>query len=235
MLLDMPLIILGLIIGSFITALSYRLPRKISNIKGRSFCDNCRKEIKWYDNIPLVSYLLLGGKCRNCKRKISPRYPLIELITAMGFVLIGVNIIYLALFCLFELIFIIDLEHQIIPDELVFLLLVLLSAAGYLLYANLFAGFVSATFLMFIHLITKGRGMGLGDVKLAVAGGMLVGLKLVPVWFFVSFAVGAMVGILLLAEKKAGLKSKIAFGPFLIIGIAASVVWGDKFMTLMFR
>lgn len=220
-------IILGLVFGSFISALSYRYPKRISIVKGRSFCPNCKKQINWYDNIPLLSFLFLGAKCRNCKKPISWRYPIIELSTAIGFFLIGFNLYYLIIFCILELIFIIDFEHQIIPDNLVFL--------GILIspFSNLFAGFFCALLLLLIHLVTKGRGMGLGDVKFAVLGGMLVGLNLSLIWLFVAFLTGAVVGIILILGKRAGLKDKIAFGPFLVAAIPITLIWGEKIFGIL--
>lgn len=228
------LFVLGLIFGSFISALSYRYPKGISNISGRSFCDNCKKQLGWRDNIPLLSYLILGGRCRNCKSKISLRYPLIELVTGLGFVLIGFQILPLILFCILEIIFIIDLENQIIPDLFIFFgLLISILNFQFIIFNSLLAGFLCALFLLLIHLVTKGRGMGLGDVKFAVLGGMIVGLSLFPIWLFMAFLTGAAVGSILILGKKAGLKSKIAFGPFLVISVPITLLWGQKIIDII--
>jgi leader peptidase (prepilin peptidase) / N-methyltransferase len=225
---------LGLVVGSFIAALTYRYVRSISNMHGRSFCDNCKKQINWYDNIPLLSFLFLGGKCRNCRKKISPRYPIIEFSCAIGFLLIGFQAVNLALFCILAIIFVIDFEHQIIPDSFIFPGIILsLLFIPHALFSGLLAGFICATFLLLVHIITKGCGMGLGDVKFAVLGGMIVGLPLSPVWLFIAFLTGAMVGIILILGKKAGLKSKIAFGPFLVIAIPVTLLWGQKIIEIM--
>lgn len=228
------LFVLGLVFGSFVSALSYRFPKKISIAHGRSFCPNCRKQIAWYDNIPLLSFLLIGGKCRNCKRPISWRYPLIELVTAVGFVYLH-GVFSIVIFLILELIFIIDLEHQIIPDIFVFpgILVAILSLGVYPHFSNVFSGFLAASLLMLIHLFTRGRGMGLGDVKFAVLGGLLVGSKLSLIWLFLAFLTGGIVGIILILGKKAGLKDQIAFGPFLIIAIPISLIWGEKILGLL--
>src|SRR5260221_14472708 len=113
--------ILGLVIGSFLSAFTYRFPRDISTAKGRSKCPRCGSLISWYDNIPLFSFILLSGKCRNCQKPISIRYPIIELTTAVVFVVVGFNILNLVLACILISIFVIDFEHQIIPDELIFI------------------------------------------------------------------------------------------------------------------
>jgi prepilin signal peptidase PulO-like enzyme (type II secretory pathway) len=227
--------VLGLVFGSFISALTWRYPRGISVSKGRSICPRCKKQIAWFDNIPLVSFILLGGKCRNCKKPISWRYPLTELATAIGFLLIGLNIYYLLIFCILESIFIIDLENKIIPDSFVFW--GVLIAVLYTLYSipstllpSLFAGFSAASLLLLIHLFTKGRGMGLGDVKFAVLGGLIIGEKLFLIWLFLAFLTGAFVGIILILGKKAGLKSQIAFGPFLVLAVPLAFIYGEKIL-----
>lgn len=216
--------ILGLVFGSFLNVLIWRLPKGMT-ILGRSVCPKCKKQIAWYDNIPLFSFFLLRGKCRNCHKAISRQYPLVEAITGIGFVLIGWNFPWLVLFCLLLAIFVIDLQHQIIPDELVFAGIIV--ALPFCRSSDLLAGFIAASFLLLIHLITRGRGMGLGDVKLAVFGGMVVGLELVFNWLVLSFLTGAVVGVILVLVKKAKLKSQIAFGPFLILALFLTVIiWG---------
>lgn len=250
------LLILGLVFGSFVTAISWRIPREISFVKGRSICPNCRNKISWYDNIPLLSYIILGGKCRNCKIRISFRYPLIEMATALGFVAIfyftntfgGLTlqsisdvftlVLYLVVFLILLTIFIIDLGHQIIPDSLTFagILVIgfyLLLTASNSIFNVAFSGFLAAAFLLFVHLVTKGKGMGLGDVKFAVLGGMIVSLKLMPIWLFLSFLTGATVGIILILIGKAKMKTKIAFGPFLTLGIALTLAFGNNIIRLI--
>jgi prepilin signal peptidase PulO-like enzyme (type II secretory pathway) len=241
----------GLVFGSFISAITWRIPRgiKIMDLQARSICPKCKHEINWYDNIPLLSFLILGGHCRNCKKKISIRYPLIELSTAIGFVATvyfatnvqGVSLhvvysilIYLVLFVILFSIFVIDFEHQIIPDELVYcgIVVVIISNLQSPI-SSLLAGLICATLLLLVHLFTRGKGMGLGDVKFAVLGGMIVGLKLSLIWLFLAFLTGATLGIILILGKKAGLKSKIAFGPFLIIAIPLALIFGDKILLLL--
>jgi len=200
-----------------VSALSYRIPRKLNFIKGRSFCDDCRQKLKWYDNIPLISFLLYHRKSRCCNQKISIRYPLIELITAIGIFFLYPNFILILLFLLTFTILIIDFEHQIIPDELSWLVLLLALFVMPYSYASLFVGFLSAFMLLLVHLATRGRGMGLGDVKLAIALGVWLTAKQSPVWLFSSFLIGGLIGAILLLLKRASLKTKIAFGPFLII------------------
>ncbi|HWA51754.1 MAG TPA: prepilin peptidase [Patescibacteria group bacterium] len=231
------LLVFGLIIGSFLGALTYRLPRRISIIKGRSFCPSCKAQINWYDNIPLISYVLLQGKCRDCSSHISRREPLIELATGIIFIFVGLNIFNLILASILIAIFVIDFENQIIPDELVFggilIAVCKLIFTSSFLYPNLLASFLSALILLMISLITHGKGMGLGDVKLALLIGLLVGLKFFLVWLFFSFLIGAVLGLFLIIIKKAKLRQRIAFGPFLIFGIAMVLFFGDYFIKLI--
>ena len=235
-------LIFGLIIGSFLEAYTSRAPigEKIS--KGRSKCPHCKKQILAKDKIPLISFLLLGGKCRNCTSPIPRRCPIIELTTATLFTImflfqpqIIANIPWLSnlpsllvtgyvllITALLVATFITDFEYQIILDEIVFLgliatLLLLIFYFPPFLYPHLVAGFVSALFLLSLHLITKGRGMGLGDVKLALFVGTVLGPFASFIWMFLSFIIGAIFGLVLLATKTKKFKDKIAFGPFLVI------------------
>jgi prepilin signal peptidase PulO-like enzyme (type II secretory pathway) len=233
------LLVFGLIIGSFLGALTYRYPRGLSVATGRSFCPKCKKQIGWMENVPVASYIILGGKCSGCKKRISLRYPLIEIATGLGFWIIGANVYALTIFCLLIAIFVIDLEHQIIPDIFIFLgigiafLNLLLGPNATSLPASLLAGFAAATFLLLIHLATKGRGMGLGDVKFAVLGGLIAGPKLSLIWLFASFLTGAICGIILIFAGRAKMKSKIAFGPFLVVGLLVALSFGDKILNFL--
>lgn len=258
------LIIYGLVAGSFLTAYTYRLPLGKSVKKGRSICPNCKEIIVWYDNIPLLSFLLLKGKCRKCGRKISIRYPVIELISAAGFVgtyyLLAAcgttfpassNLIcswqtilgpfslpfMLLIFLIVLTIFIIDLEKRIIPDELslfglvlVFLILLLIDPSR--LYVHLLAGFGVGVFLLLIYILTSGKGMGLGDVKLALFLGSLLGWPWTAVWLFGAFLTGAIVGSILILIKKISFGKQIAFGPFLILSLVITLIWGEVLLKM---
>lgn len=239
-------VLVGLSLGSFVSVLSYRIPKNIPFVKGRSFCPKCKNKISWYDNIPLFSYLLLRGKCRMCYQKISARYPIIEVVSAIGFVSIillsGNDIVrtihLLIVYVLLLTIFIIDIEHQIIPDSLTYILIILTIVNTFIfdqshLFTSLFSGFLASAFLMFINIFTKGKGMGLGDVKFAIFGGMFVGLDKMPIWLLLSFLTGAILGSILMLFGKAGLKTKIAFGPFLILGLLLTMTLGEKIMNFV--
>lgn len=230
-------VLVGLVIGSFLGALTYRLPKGEGFVKGRSYCDNCGKSLPWFHNIPVFSYLLLNGKSACCGQKISIRYLLIELTSAIGAVVLylffGFNTLlatYYILLLLTLAIFIIDLEHQIIPDELSWLVLFLALITNHQsLFVVLFTAFFCSLLLLTIHLVTHGRGMGLGDVKLAIALGAwltwLNGLR----WLMISFIIGGLVAGVLLLLREANLKTKIAFGPFLIIGFWVILIYAKIF------
>lgn len=235
----------GIVIGSFLSALSYRYPKDVSVIKGRSFCDSCGKAISWYDNIPLISYLVLAGKCRNCKKHISLRYPAIELVTGVGFSLIYLyqnllpyNFFFLIfIFCLLILIFIVDVEHQIIPDVFIFFgIFVTVSYFIFIhfdpLFVNLFTGFAAALFLLSLNIVTRGRGMGLGDVKFALLGGFLMG-KFTFIWLLLAFLTGGVAGFILILGRKVGLKDRIAFGPFLVFALILTEVFGSLVLEFL--
>lgn len=243
------LLVFGLIIGSFIGAFSYRYPRELSVLKGRSICPNCKEKISLFDNIPLLSYLFLRGKCRSCGNKIALRYPLIEFSTAVVFILVALSLqgpspqglptgalalpYLLVIAGIIISVFVIDFENQIIPDELVFFAFAL---TGFLLldnnqlYAHLLSGFLAALCLLALHLITLGRGMGLGDVKLALFGGVFFGVRLTITWLFLSFIIGALVGLILIAVGKAKFGKHIAFGPFMVISFFITLFWGKSLL-----
>ncbi len=235
----------GLLIGSFLAALSFRYPKNISIAKGRSVCDSCGAKISWYDNIPIISYFILGGRCRNCKKHISIRYPLIESATASGFVLIYLyqellpyNFLFLLfIFCILVLVFVVDIEHQIIPDAFIFwgifaevIYLIFINPDS--LYLSIFTGFTAALFLLLVSLVTRGRGMGLGDVKFAILGGILMG-KFTFIWLLLAFLTGGVAGSILILVRHAGLKDKIAFGPFLVFGIFLAEVFGGSILSFL--
>jgi len=232
---------LGLVIGSFLNVVVYRLPRGLGFVRGRSFCPKCKHKINWFDNVPVISFLILKGRCRFCGRKISWRYPLIELLAGALFYLSylsHLSFLSYLLICGLVVIFFVDLEHQIIPDEIVIPLSVLflgyrlLTNIQYLISNFLITGIVSFLFLYLIHLLTKGKGMGLGDVKLAFLMGLVLGFPKIVVAFYLAFLTGAFVGVILILLSRAKLKQKIAFGPFLVFGTIFSLLWGEKIVTL---
>jgi prepilin signal peptidase PulO-like enzyme (type II secretory pathway) len=240
--------------GSFLNCVIYRLEQKKS-LKGRSFCPNCKHKLLWQDLFPVLSFLFLKGRCRYCHKKISIQYPLVEFATGLVFLLIFnfkflifnqleiLNFINLAfLFYVTSsliVIFVYDLKYYIIPDK------VLLPAiAAAFLYSILKSDFsiinllsavaIAAGFFLFIFLISKGKWMGFGDVKLAILMGLLLGLPNVLAALFLAFFFGSIVGIILMILKRKGLKSEIPFGPFLITGTFAALFWGQAIVNWYF-
>jgi prepilin signal peptidase PulO-like enzyme (type II secretory pathway) len=256
--LALPAFLISLCVGSFLNVLIYRLPRELNFIKGRSFCPNCRKTIAWYDNIPLFSFIVLKGRCRGCHSPISLRYPIVELLTAVITLLIlnfkfqifnqflvfnFKNILevflYLILVWSLVVIFFIDLEHQIIPDEILFPVIVLFLVFSLVTdYRVLITNYLlpalgSFLFLFIIWAATRGRGMGFGDVKFAFLMGLCLGFPRVILAFYIAFLTGAMIGIILILVKKVKFGQQIAFGPFLAFGTFIALIWGENILKLV--
>jgi leader peptidase (prepilin peptidase)/N-methyltransferase len=236
----------GAIIGSFLNVCIYRIARSKSIVKPNSFCPNCEKPIKFYDNIPIVSYILLGGKCRQCGTKISKRYPFVELITAVIFLMIyrRWNLSYemfIQMFFVSLLIVIafIDYDFQIIPDilsigGLVLGLLIAFVRPGFrfmdALYGVLLGGGVLFVIAYGYQLIMKREGMGGGDIKLLAMIGAFTGLKGVLFSLIGGSIIGSLVGIPLMLIKKENTKYAIPFGPFLSLGALIFLFSGDRFI-----
>lgn len=227
--------LLGLAIGSFLNVVICRLETKEPIVKGRSHCPQCGAVLKWYDLIPVVSFLIQKGKCRYCGRGISWQYPAVEVFTGMVFVLIFHNFGFVDLLvscfsslvsCLLIIIFVYDLKHYIIPDKIVYPTIlvagiwhlvsgIFIQNTIYQLLTTILSAFGAAVFFLLIVLVTKGKGMGLGDVKLAFLMGLALGWPSILLALFLSFMSGAVAGIGLMVAGKKDLKSQIPFGPFL--------------------
>lgn len=223
--------IFGLIIGSFLNCLIYYLEGGRKVLTGRSFCPHCQHVLSWPDLIPVLSFLFLHGKCRYCSKRISWQYPLVELSTGILFVLIF-NLfggwLYLAyLFIVSSLlvvIFVYDLKKYLISDKIIVPLIVLTLIFN---WSNIVFGLVAGLFFWLIHYISKGRGMGFGDVKLALFLGLFLGWPGILIALVVAFFVGAFIGIMLIISGKKGLKSEIPFGPFLVLGAFTALFLED--------
>ena len=248
--------ILGLIIGSFLNVVIFRLENGGKIINDRSRCLHCRHILNWYDLIPILSFIFLKGKCRYCKRSISIQYPLVELLTGIVFILIfnfsaqGGPVLgwqfYLSIFyyfyisSVFIVIFVYDLKHYIIPDKIIYPAIII--ATGFNLFNNiqysifniqsifnfLFPAILASGFFYAIIIITKGKGMGGGDVKLAFLMGLLLGWPIILLSLFLSFIFGSIVGICLILIGRKKMSSKIPFGPFLIIGTFIGLFKGEE-------
>lgn len=239
-------VIMGLAVGSFLNVLIWRLnDDKVPKFwQGRSICPMCRHELSWKDNIPLLSFLFLKGRCRYCWGKISWQYPVVELVTAGTFVGIGelgnwgIGGIWLSgLAAVFIVIFFSDLIYGLIPDEAVAagIGLSFLSYLGHLsdLGVATATGIISSLAFFLVVVATRFRGMGLGDVKLAFLMGLLLGWPKTLVAFWSAFVLGGMVAVFLLLLKRTKLSATIALGPFLVIGTIISALWSKQILHLV--
>ncbi len=233
----------GAIIGSFLNVVAHRVPLGESLVSPGSHCPGCGAEVKPYDNIPVVSWLLLRGRCRSCGMRISPRYPLVELATAIAFAaVVGVrgfdNDLVLELPFVAALIALaaIDFDHKLLPNKIVYPLAAYGVIATLLvdqddLVENLIAGAGAFVFLL-LAVIAYPKGMGMGDVKLAGAMGLYLGLSVIPA-LLVAFLSGTLVGIVIIArEGAAGRKKAVPFGVFLALGGIVGVLAGPELVDL---
>ena len=243
--------VFGSIWGSFANVCIYRLPANKNVATGRSCCPNCNKLIKWYDNIPIISFLFLQGVCRNCSKKINTQYLLVELISGFSFAIcyyfFGISITTLLFFILticFVIIFFIDLKHFIIPNELTITLMVIgiLKSIDPDLNNEIFPNFINSVLggvigyvliwliILFYKKVRNKEGMGLGDAKLLSAIGFWFGWVSLPfILFFSSFI--ALVSVLPdLIKNKKNLTSQIPFGPFIILGTLSYLLVKNYFI-----
>jgi leader peptidase (prepilin peptidase) / N-methyltransferase len=229
----------GLIIGSFLNVVAYRLPRHESVVFPGSHCPSCDTPIKAYDNVPVLSWLWLRGRCRSCHTSISARYPIVEAVTAALLVAVVLDKgadsdawLGIAFVILLVPVTLIDLDHRIIPNTLMIIgtvvsvVLILLTDPS-AMTEHLIAAVAAGGFL-FIALLAYPGGMGMGDVKLAFVMGLFLGRNVAPA-LMAGFLAGSIVGGAIMAKKgvKAGRKTKVPFGPFLALGGLVGLFFGD--------
>jgi len=245
---------LGACLGSFANVCIYRLPKNKQIISGRSFCPKCKKKINWYDNLPLISFLFLNGKCRKCNKVISSRYFIVELITGFIFLIIYLtsdnlsSIIFLSILSLiFVVIFFIDLENFIIPDVLNFSVMTLGLFKNFIPNFNTsliheinqsiiggIVGYVSIWLIIFLYkTFKKIDGMGLGDAKLMAGIGLLFGWQSIPFVLFVSSILGLIFVVPSLIKKQKNMRTEIPFGPFIILACLVYFVYGNQLYNLI--
>ncbi|MCL4397482.1 prepilin peptidase [Patescibacteria group bacterium] len=241
--------IFGLIIGSFLNVLIWRLndPKAPKFWQGRSICPQCKHQIAWFDNLPLLSYLLLRGRCRSCKKPISWQYPLVEFLTGIFFVLAwvltpGLGILgklgVLGIAAALEVIFFSDLIYGFIPDEMLLVIGILKLIENWKLKnenwgLDFLAGLIAMLLFYLIYKITKERGLGFGDVKFAFLMGFLLGWPKIAVGLWVAFVSGGLVAIILLALRRTKLSATMALGPFLVIGTFFAALWTNTVLTIL--
>lgn len=224
--------LLGSAVGSFLNVVIDRLPMGQDIVWKPSHCDFCKKKLRWFELIPLFSFILQQGRCLRCRHRLSWQYPIVELVTGISFVYLYPHVLSILIFCCLLVLFIIDLKHMILPDSVVGLLLLLTVILGIpmsfdLKRIHIISAIASGVSFFTLWAITRGRGLGFGDVKLVVVLGLLLGYPNIVVALYIAFLTGAGVGVILMMIRSATMKSKIAFGPFLILGAALSYVWGD--------
>jgi leader peptidase (prepilin peptidase)/N-methyltransferase len=236
----------GLCIGSFLNVCIHRLPLKQSIVSPRSRCPSCGYALTWLDNIPLVSYAVLGGRCRSCRAPISLRYPFVEAITAAVFLwhawVFGVTwllLVRLVFASALIVLFAIDLEHQILPDRItlpgivagfVFSLVLppgpLLSLGGILAGGGILWAIAEAWFRL-----RKVDAMGFGDVKMLAMVGAFLGLPLVLLTFVLATMLGGLVGVVLIATRRANMATAVPFGTMLAVAALVASLYGEPLLT----
>ncbi|MBU2490577.1 MAG: A24 family peptidase [Proteobacteria bacterium] len=237
----------GLAVGSFLNVCIHRLPRSMSISGPRSLCPHCQAVIRWYDNIPFLSYLVLRGRCRKCGEGISPRYPLVEFVSGLFTVAVllrfgfePVAAVMYALICALIVITFIDLDHQIIPDVITLPGIALGLALSFVLpdvswKSSLLGILVGGGGLLAVawgySLLTGKDGMGGGDVKLLAMQGAFLGPGGVLFTLMAGAFVGSLVGVTLMLVQKQDRKMVVPFGPFLAIGAILYIFWGHPLVA----
>jgi prepilin signal peptidase PulO-like enzyme (type II secretory pathway) len=254
----------GLTVGSFLNCVIYRLGTGESFLKGRSHCPHCKHILSWRDLIPVLSFLILKGKCRYCHQKISWQYPLVEIATGLLFLQISnfqfpisnefpifnfsnlLTACYLLLVTSFLIIiFVYDLKHYIIPDKIIYSASAIAlifnfsariatrSVAGgqFSIFNPVLSALGASAFFLAIFLISRGKWLGFGDVKLGFFMGLFLGFPKILVSLFFAYLIGAIIGIGLILVKKKTLKSEVPFGPFLVTGTFIALFWGNQLIN----
>lgn len=231
--------IYGLLIGSFLNVLIYRIPKKENIAVVRSHCMKCNYQLKWYDLVPLFSWLFLRGKCRKCGEKISIQYPLIEAANGLLYLLIfykfGLSIeslLYCLLFSALLALSVIDFRTYEIPVGFNYFILILglvRLVTDYVNWSNYVIGFLAvSTFLFIIIVASKGRAMGGGDMKLMATCGLLIGWKLIILAFLLGCILGSIIHIIRM--RVSGEDHVLAMGPYLSMGVALAVLFGNQWI-----
>ncbi|HEX7041826.1 MAG TPA: prepilin peptidase [Patescibacteria group bacterium] len=244
------LFLIGLFIGSFLNVVIDRIPQKITIVKGRSRCDSCHHVLMWYDLIPVFSYTYLRGKCRYCHIALSLQYPVVEILTGILFSLsyilwianLQMNLlsffILIGIFATFFALSIMDIKYGILSDKLIifatFLTIIFYAIQPYLFLPHLLVGISCFVLLFLLFILTRGRGIGFGDVKLSFVMGFFLGFPSIVIAFYLAFLTGAIVAIILvISKRKKFIGGTIAFGPFLLLGTYLAWYFGNYLWTFM--
>jgi leader peptidase (prepilin peptidase) / N-methyltransferase len=240
------LVLLGLAVGSFLNVCIHRLPRGQSLNNPPSRCPSCDYRLRWSDNIPVLSYVLLGGRCRQCRAKISIRYPLVELITMALFVIHGlvfgwsaILIPRLVFACAMVVLFAIDLEHQLLPNVITLPGIVVGLIASTVLPPGIIDALIGVVIgggVLWVigeayFRFSGHEGMGGGDVKMLAMIGAFLGWKLVLVTLVLSSVLGSIIGVIVIAARKGGMKHALPYGTFLALGALVASLAGDRIVN----
>jgi prepilin signal peptidase PulO-like enzyme (type II secretory pathway) len=249
--------ILGLAVGSFLNVVVYRLRMAETLVMDRSHCPHCKETIVWYDNIPVISFILLKFRCRNCHEKISWQYPLVEILAGILFVLVGyyffqidqtfswiASAYYLAIISFLLVILVYDFLYMEIPSIVlalgIFLAIVFnlfadgskeiflgMQALDFSTYSGVLAAIVSFSFFFLMVAVSKEKWMGMGDAYLVIFLGLIVGWPNILLALLLSFSFGALAGIGLILGKKKKMGSQLPFAPFLVLGTIVTIFWHE--------
>lgn len=248
--------IFGLIIGSFLNCLLYRLEKSEDFIAGSSYCPKCKHPLSWKDLIPVVSWIFLKGKCRYCKQKISIEYPLIEFVTGILFVLASLFVFvnytdfelfhlsfYLVIIASLLVIFIFDLRHYLVSEAVLLytgIFVVIWRIIAFFLEIHtlnnllfyLLAATLSALFFWILYILTNKKGMGFGDIEIVFLLGLIVGFPNIFFVIFIGSLLGSIIGLLSILFFKKSMKTALPFGPFLVIGTFVMLFYSDFVFAL---
>lgn len=245
--------------GSFLNVVICRLKNGEKIVKSRSHCPHCKKELNWYELIPVISFIIQLGKCRKCKQAISWQYPLVEFFTGLlflsGFIYstpgglisswqfpyIIYNFFLWTSFCFLIIIFVYDLKHYLVSDKVIYPAIIIslifniylwINSSQFLVFISVIAAaLIAGGIFLAIILVSKGKWMGMGDVKIGILMGLILGLPQILIALFLAFLIGALVSIILLILKKKNLKSEIPFGPFLVLATIISLFFGGVLLN----
>lgn len=232
--------VIGAVLGSFVKALADRSLNDRS-FRGRSYCPHCKHILQWYDLLPIFSFILLTGRCRYCHKKIGIEYLLVELVMGLliGFLFLQENNAFELIFKTFFIavlvtLFLTDLKKMLIPDRIT-IPAILIGIIAKPLIGSVIMGLVLAGFFLGLIIITKGKGMGGGDVKLAAFLGIGLGFPQAAVALVLAFLIGAVFAVGALITKKKHFGQVIPFGPFLVIGALISLFWGNQIVDFYLK
>jgi leader peptidase (prepilin peptidase)/N-methyltransferase len=235
-------VLLGLCVGSFLNVCIYRLPRRESLLHPRSRCTSCGRELSWFDNVPVLSWVTLRGRCRTCRAPVSRMYPAVEIVTALVFVsayvLYGITLlggVRVMFACALIVLFVIDLQHRILPNAITLPGIVIGFLCSLFLppgWRDSLLGILVGGGILFAIAETYYRvrgleGLGMGDVKLLAMIGAFLGWKLVLLTLVVSSFAGSLAGAVLIASGRGNMKLALPFGTFLSLAAVFAATWGD--------